>query len=412
MILVRLAFQTVLLALAQIWANKVRALLTTLGIVIAVAAVIITVAATNGLRGFVLDQLATLGASKLWIFPDRPDGQRERWSFNQIRLKTWEVDGIPANAPSVQRITPILQMSADVSAGERTKQFVRVQGIRPSWHEIEARPVILGRPFNSIDDDELRPVCIVNDRAIEELNLDVDPTGDFILVNGRRMMIVGVVETKEVLPAFGGEEASTEVYIPYRLAESQRPNPRIYAIAQTFRPEQFEDARAEVTLYLRRTRNLEPGDPNTFGVQSVEQIRTQFNQIAAGITAFAAGIAAISLLVGGIGIMNIMLVSVSERTREIGLRKAVGAKPAVILLQFLVEAVVLCLMGAAIGLGIAFAVVAGLRFIPDFPMKNATIPGWSIMLAAGFASLTGVVFGMFPAIKAARLDPIEALRHE
>jgi putative ABC transport system permease protein len=144
----------------------------------------------------------------------------------------------------------------------------------------------------------------------------------------------------------------------------------------------------------------------------MQQYIDQFNALAAGITAAAGGIVGISLLVGGIGIMNIMLVSVSERTREIGLRKAIGARPGVILTQFLVEAVVLCLAGAGVGLAAGQGMVLAMRAIPDAPLEGATIPPWAIALAAGFSAATGIIFGMFPALKAARLNPIDALRHE
>ncbi|MBL8877360.1 MAG: FtsX-like permease family protein, partial [Phycisphaerae bacterium] len=163
---------------------------------------------------------------------------------------------------------------------------------------------------------------------------------------------------------------------------------------------------------MRRIRHIEPGDPNTFGVEAIDSAIEQFKKLATFLQVFAAGIVAISLIVGGIGIMNIMLVSVSERTREIGLRKAVGAKPSVILTQFLVEAITLCLIGGAIGLAIGQGLVFVLRSVPALSLDGAVIPGWAIGLSVGFCAATGLLFGMFPAIKASRLDPIEALRHE
>ncbi|MCZ7632055.1 MAG: FtsX-like permease family protein [Phycisphaerales bacterium] len=184
------------------------------------------------------------------------------------------------------------------------------------------------------------------------------------------------------------------------------------AWGQLASPDKVDDARAEVASVLRRMRELKPSDEDTFEVQVIQQFIDQFNAMAAAITAGASGIVGISLLVGGIGIMNIMLVSVSERTREIGLRKAVGARPAVVLVQFLVEAVTLCLAGGGLGILIGQGLILALRQIPDSPMEQASVPPWAIMLAVGFSAGVGVVFGMFPALKAARLDPIVALRHE
>jgi putative ABC transport system permease protein len=412
MLILRLLFQTVFLALAQIWVNKVRAMLTTLGIIIAVAAVISIVGATTGLKQFVLDQFATLGANKVWIFPKRPDDQRERFSFRQIRINKKQVEGLLANCPSLARISPIMQLNATVQFGERSKDFVTVQGIWPEWHDIEQRFVTAGRTFSSIDDKERRQVCLINDKGLAELNMPGDPTGQYVLIGGRRFMVVGVVETRQPSPMFGGNEAQTEVFIPFETGVLMRPEPMMYVVGQSKGPEVFEDVKAEVKMYMRRMRELGPDDPDTFGVEAIDQIIQQFNKVAKVITAAAGGIVGISLLVGGIGIMNIMLVSVSERTREIGLRKAVGARPSVILLQFLVEAVVLCLMGGLLGLAIGYGLVFGLRMIPDSPLKSATVPIWAVFLAVGFSGATGVIFGMFPAIKAARLDPIEALRHE
>jgi putative ABC transport system permease protein len=410
--IIRLLFQTVLIALAQIWANKIRAVLTTLGIVIGVAAVVSIVAATKGLEKFVLDQFATIGANKVWVFPRMPDNRRDRYGWRQLRINTRQVDGMLAASPSLARLTPVMNFTVSVQAGDKVKDLVTVTGIRPDWHEIESRSVTIGRPFMPSDEEGKLQVCLINDKGVAELNLNSDPTGTVLLVGGRRFKIVGVVETKSVSPMFGGNEAQTEIFIPFATGEMMRPEPRIYVVAQSKGPELFEDVKAEITTYMRRVRNLEPGEPNTFGVEAIDQAISQFKSLAAGLQAFAGGIVAISLLVGGIGIMNIMLVSVSERTREIGLRKAVGAKPSVILTQFLVEAVTLCMIGGAIGLLIGQGIVFAMRAVASNALGGATIPSWAIILAVGFSAATGLIFGMFPAIKAARLDPIEALRHE
>jgi len=412
MIVIRLLIQTVVLALKQIWANKVRSMLTTLGIIIGVVAVVVLAAAGQGFKTFILDEFATLGANKVWIFPRMPDDQRDRFSFRQIRLTIEQIDALMPASPSLAAITPVMQINETVQAGERVQQFVSISGVRPSWHDIEDRSVVQGRALMQVDEDQRRQVCLVNDKAIEELSLPADPSGTTILVDGRRFLIVGVVETKSVSPMLGGNEAQTEVFIPFRTGEMIRPRPRLYAIATTKAPEMFTDAKAEVRAQLRRMRELKPDDPDTFGVEAIEQVIEQFSKIATGITLFIAGVVSISLLVGGIGIMNIMLVSVSERTREIGLRKAVGAQPVVILLQFLVEAITLCLFGCAVGLAIGMGGVALMRMATDSPVEKAEAPMWALILSVAFSAATGVVFGMFPAIKAARLDPIEALRHE
>jgi putative ABC transport system permease protein len=412
MILVRLLIQTVFLALAQIWANKARALLTSLGIIIGVSSVIAVIAALGGLKGFVLSEVEKFGASKVWLWGFVPPEQRTSMSWSDAMLSLWETRQIAENCDSIAKITPMTDTRYDVQHGKTTQKGVQVTGIWPAWHEIENRYITQGRPFIRADEDEARQVCIVNDKAIEELRLDQDPVGSFLLVKDRRFLIVGVVETKEVSPMFGGGDSRSELLIPFSTARTMNPYNWMMAMAQLKSPELADEAREEIRFVLRKERGLRGDDPDTFQVEILQSAIDQFNAMAAAITIVAGGIVSISLLVGGIGIMNIMLVSVSERTREIGLRKAVGAKPSVVLLQFLVEAVVLCVAGGVVGLLLGQAMVFGLKHIPHFPLEHATVPVWAVVLSIAFSAGVGVVFGMFPAVKAARLDPIAALRHE
>ncbi|MBX3372521.1 MAG: ABC transporter permease [Phycisphaeraceae bacterium] len=400
------------LALGQIWANKLRSMLTTIGIVIGVASVTAVVAALTGLRSTVLDEVQMFGANKLFVFPSRPDGvPANRFPWERIRISRAEAEAIAGHCPSIRRVTPILPFGASIEFQGRSRAGVEVRGIWPDWHEVERRRVLMGRPFVPADEDDAKPVCLVNEEAIRELDLPRDPTGSAILIANRRFIIVGVVETLQATVINRGETAS-EVFVPLATAARlQGIRPFMYLIAQTHSPELAEDAKAEVRYVMRNLRRLGPEDPDTFRISAIDQFIEQFRSISAGITAIAGGIVAISLLVGGIGIMNIMLVSVSERTREIGLRKAVGATPLAILLQFLTEAITLSVLGGLAGLGLG-ALLTWLMTIPEKGLPSASIPTWAVIMALAFSGGVGVLFGIFPALKAARLDPIVALRHE
>ncbi|MEM7754744.1 MAG: ABC transporter permease [Planctomycetota bacterium] len=408
----RLFVQTVLLALGQVWANKTRAMLTALGIIIGVGSVIAVVGGLQGMRNYVLGEFESFGARKMWVWGTVPDELDGVLNWSDVKMTVSEGQLLIDNAPSLDIMTPQCSTSEDIAFGRRLMRGVRVQGAWPEWHEIEDRSVIYGRPLMRIDSEEKRQVCLINEVAIEELRLDADPTGDYLLIGGRRFLIIGVLETKEVGPMFGGGESRSEVVIPFETSKQMNPYSWTWFMMQTDSPEVSADALAEVNFILRRHRGLTGDDANTFNTEVMQNYVDQFNSLAAVIAMIALAIVSISLLVGGIGIMNIMLVSVSERTREIGLRKAVGARPPVVLLQFLVEAIVLCLVGGAIGVGIGQAMVFGLRNVPDMPLGDAAVPSWAVALALGFSATVGVVFGMFPAIKAARLNPIDALRHE
>jgi putative ABC transport system permease protein len=225
-------------------------------------------------------------------------------------------------------------------------------------------------------------------------------------------MIVGLIETKTESAMFGENRTGLQVILPFNTVRRMRPWGGMHVIAASRSPDVSEEAQAEIKFFLRKKRNLKIGDPDTFGVEAVQQFVDQFRKISATVTMAATGVVGISLLVGGVGIMNIMLVSVSERTREIGLRKAVGARPSAILLQFLVEAIMLCFLGGLLGVLGGLGLTMAVAQIPDAHLENAYIPGWALAMSFGFAGGVGLIFGMFPAIKAARLDPIEALRHE
>ena len=410
----RLLIRSVLLALSQIWANKGRSILTTIGIVIGVAAVTAVIAALTGLRTNVLKDFESFGTNTMWIVPHRPDHGPSRYaSWRSIHFRPEDFDGLLDHCPSVDRFTRIVGSdTAVVRNGDRSADVV-VYGIEPSWHEIENRFVTIGRPFSLIDDSAARSVCLITAKLRDKLRLDRDCTGQIIRFSNRSYMIVGIIEPPVERFMVGGRRREDEVFVPFRsLWKLYRFSGFVYGMGSSKSPSLSAEAQAEIRFFMRRKRHLRVGELDTFRVEAIQKYIEQFNKISMMVTLIAGGIVGISLLVGGVGIMNIMLVSVSERTREIGLRKAVGARPSAVLLQFLVEAVILCLIGGLIGVLTGQLLTSAMAAFPQAKLQNAYIPLWAIGMSFGFASSVGVLFGMFPAIKAARLDPIEALRHE
>lgn len=406
----QLLYQSAHLAFSQIWANKTRSLLTTIGIVIGVASVTAVIAALTGLKATILSQVETFGTNTIIIQPQRPDtGPLSHLPWWIIRFSEEDFDGMLEHCPSVQRYTRMSGNRQTVRHGERTVKDVQINGAEPSWHEIESRPLVLGRKLSMVD--QKRHVCLIDPQLRDKLRLDTDCIGQSIRIGHNTFSIVGVIEQKVQmgLGQMGSGRENYEVIIPFRTS-FKFGEPWIHVFAEGKSTEALEEAVAEIKFFLRRTRRIKPGDPDTFRVLSLKSAIQTFNNIAIVVTSVASGIVGISLLVGGVGIMNIMLVSISERTREIGLRKAVGAKKSAILTQFLVEAVILCFFGGLIGVGFGKLMTFGISRIPL--LEKTYIPLWAVVLSFGFAGFVGVCFGLFPAIKAARLDPIEALRHE
>ena len=413
-VFISLLYQSIYLAIGQIWANKTRSVLTTLGIIIGVASVTAVIAALSGLKAKILTQVQSFGTNTIFISPKRPDsGPLQHASWWQIRFEPEQFDNMLEHCPSVARFGRQTWVgNYNVSFREKSVENVTVRGVEPACHKIDSRPVTIGRPLSVIDEMQVRQVCLIDPKLQNDLRLDRDCIGQPILIGHNTFYVIGMLEPRPENVFGGGNQENSEIFIPFKTGLKMQRYPSVWTIAESKNAESTEDAQAEIRFFLRRTRHIKPGEPDTFNVESLKSALQTFNEIAGVVTMVAGGIVGISLLVGGIGIMNIMLVSVSERTREIGLRKAVGAKKSAILTQFLIESIVLCFVGGLVGIGLGQLMTTAIAKIPKVQLEMAYIPVGAIILAFAFSGCVGIFFGMFPAIKAARLDPIEALRHE
>lgn len=410
---VRQVAQSIWVALGQIWANKVRSVLTTLGIIIGIASVTGVVGALTGLKSKISGELEGFGVKNIFVMAQRPDsGPMKYASWQLIRFDPMHFRDLLKHCPSVEQFTRLTDYHTSVHNGNRSVESATVICADAAWLKVEDRKLLMGRPFSHVDESQGRQVCMIDTKLRDKLHLNKECLGEFVSVGGTNYRIIAVIE-EEAPKAFigSGRGENFQVIIPFKVRYNE-VKPWFIVIASAKQPQVAEEAKAEITFFLRRTRNQNPGDPDSFRIQTVGGELEKFNTIMGTITAVAGGIVGISLLVGGIGIMNIMLVSVSERTREIGLRKAVGARSSAILTQFLIEAIVLCCIGGALGIGFGFLITQGLRQIPDMQLEQAHIPGEAILLSFAFSAAVGIFFGVFPALKAARLDPIEALRNE
>jgi putative ABC transport system permease protein len=391
-------------------ANKLRAALTMLGVMIGVAAVVALLAVGEGVDNAVTEQIRRTGTNLVVVQPDpEQDGQLTNGDLEAIRD--------PFNAPAVAQVTANAAGQAQVVyAGGDLR--TTVSGVTPEYLQVREYEISLG-DFITPDDLERRArVAVLGWDAYEAL-FDADgdeyPVGQTIKLNGMPFQVVGVLTAK------GGVGISNEdstIFVPLTTAQGRLypqkragGEPLVSAIlVQAVDEDRISQATEQIADLLRARHRLELEDEDDFIVFGQDEILDVFNSITDLLTIFLGAIAGISLLVGGIGIMNIMLVSVTERTREIGIRKAVGALRRDILTQFLIEALVLSLMGGLIGLGLGVALSTGIgRLSPDL---TPLISPWVVLVAVGFAAAVGLFFGLYPALRASKLRPIEALRYE
>jgi len=407
--------ESIRIALGALLSNKLRAILTMLGIIIGVAAVITLMSVGKGVELLVQESFESIGTNLLYVFPGSLQGST---SSQQPELTMGDYQAIadPFLVPDATSVAPELSSRADVVAGRRDIR-TEVAGVTPDYAAVRNKNVSLGDFISEGDVNARSRIAVLGSGAYENLFEEgTYPIGQTIKINRIAFRVVGVLE-EQGGAAFGTED--NVIYVPLTTAQtrlyswfrSRSGDPLLSAVYVQVANESFMDQTVQdITNLLRQRHEITFRDEDDFTIINQTDLVSIFGDITGVLTIFLGAIAAISLLVGGIGIMNIMLVSVTERTREIGIRKAVGAKRRDILLQFLVEAVTLSLVGGLVGVGLG---LMGSRFVGSLADNLTTvITPDVVLLSTGVSAAVGLLFGIYPAFRAARLNPIDALRYE
>ncbi|HEV8701009.1 MAG TPA: ABC transporter permease [Candidatus Polarisedimenticolia bacterium] len=394
--------------LRAILRNPMRSALTILGIVIGVGCVIAMGAVGSGASQSIQSNISSLGANFIMVYPGAVTQGGARVFASRPSLTPDDAAAIKAECASVAYVSPGVRMAAPIVAGEYNWS-TEVNGADVDWPYIRAWNLDRGVFFSEAEVRAGTKVAVLGDSVADNLFPGDDPLGAIIRIRNVPFKVVGVLERKG--GSTMGQDQDDQVVVPYTtLMKRVLGRDRLNLIQVTARsPDRIGEAMQEIGTLLRQRHRIARGEDDDFMMRSQEEIAATAQETTRTLSLLLGSVAAISLLVGGIGIMNIMLVSVSERTREIGIRMAVGAKARHVLGQFLLEAIVLSIVGGAIGVALGVAASRLIAAIAGWPVA-VTVP--SVAVAFGFAAFVGVFFGWYPARKAARLDPIEALRHE
>lgn len=390
---------------------KMRSMLTTLGVVIGVMTVITIVTLVQGLNTAFKSELSSIGTNTLyinkypWVFMSQEDWIKVR---NRPNITLEEAQKVKEWSRYATAVAPTLNTRRNAKYKERTIKDVTVIGTTEDYLLTSNTFPEKGRFLSSIDVNHRRAVCVLGQDVVDELFPFTDPVGKRINLGGRKFVVIGVSERKGKM--FGQSQDQMAI-VPIEVFHSAY-GARWRSVSievQVSSPEFVDDAETELTGLMRRIRGLPPEEENNFSVNQQSTLVDTYNNITKTLWAVAIGVGTISLLVGGIGIMNILLVSVTERTREIGVRKALGARRSHIMVQFLVESIMICALGVLIGIGLALVLAKIIEASTPLP---AAVTGWVMGLGFLFVFTIGIFFGLYPASKAARLNPIDALRYE
>jgi putative ABC transport system permease protein len=401
-VLVKVAVQSIL-------KNKMRSLLTMLGIVIGVGAVIVMVAVGQGAQTRIEQQIQNLGTNMIVITPgSSQQGGVSQGAGTFNRLSLADAEKLKREGGQLSGVTPVIFTRSQAIGGQGNWRTI-INGVATDWQTIRDWALRSGTFFSETDVRSMRKVAVLGSTVANNLFLGADPVGQQVQLRGVPFTVIGVLETKGQTAA--GTDQDDVIIVPYTTAQSRLSgSPRIWQIlAATYSPADIPAAQQEIRALMRESHRLGADDDDDFTIRNQTELADAASGTTQVMSYLLAAIASISLLVGGIGIMNIMLVSVTERTREIGIRMAIGARGSDVLTQFLIESVVMSLLGGIIGLLVGFA---GAAILGKMTGWSTATPPEAVALAVVFSAAVGIFFGFYPARKAASLNPIEALRYE
>ncbi len=404
--------QTLKIALRALRTNKMRSFLTMLGIIIGIAAVIAMMAVGSGASYVISKQIASIGSNIILVLPgSTTSGGLRSGSGGAQTLTSDDVKAIMAECPSVDKAAPTVRSSGLIVFGNMNWSTV-LMGTTPELFDIREWGVVSGRSISQQDVDSAAKVCLLGQTVAENLFGSSDPIGKIVRIKKVPFTVVGVLDRKGQSPQ--GQDQDDTVFVPLRTAQrnltrSQLPNSVGAVMVKAKSEELLTKAEEEINSLLKQRHRINGGKEPDFSTRNLSEILAVAEQSSKAMSLLLGAVASISLIVGGIGIMNIMLVSVTERTREIGIRMAIGAKKNDILLQFMTEAVLLTLLGGLIGIILG---VGGATVVSNLLGWPTMISVQSIALAVVFSAAVGIFFGFYPAKKAAGLNPIDALRYE
>jgi putative ABC transport system permease protein len=399
---------TIRIAFTALGRNKMRTTLTMLGMIIGVAAVITMVALGNGAQASIADQIKGAGTNTIVVFPGSLNaGGVQTGAGGSSKLMPADAEAL-RDLPHVAYVAEGIQSRQQMVFGNQNWSST-VVGTNLDFLEIKTWPLKDGMFFSEQDVKGAAKVVCLGTNVAEMLFGDADPVGETIRIKNQPFKVIGIMGPKG--SSSGGQNQDDQVFVPWTTVTKklQRSDNLQYILTSTANADDVDKAQQEITAQLRINHKLNAGDPDDFRAQTQEDMVAMRAETTQTMTTLLASVAAVSLLVGGIGIMNIMLVSVTERTREIGLRLAIGARGSDVLQQFLVEAVVISLVGGGLGVALGYGSAEFVKWYENWP---AVVPPNAVAMSVGFAAAVGVIFGFWPATRAAALDPIEALRAE